>query len=237
MIFQDATASLNPRRSVGKTIAEPLRAAGANDRRTRFRLAAELMEKVGLEPASAFGRRPFEFSSGQCQRISIARALITSPKLLICDEPVSSLDVSVQAQILNLLRKMRARYDLTMLFISHDLAVIKNVSDTVAVMYMGALCEVAPSAVFFPSPLHPYSAILLAAVPGADADKRIYRGSKASAAVAVVPAFASGCHFHARCPYARSRCAKHRPELKEITPERLVACHFPLQSQSAHNSR
>jgi peptide/nickel transport system ATP-binding protein len=145
MIFQDSVASLNPGRKIGKTIEEPLRVLGLADRRGRERLAHEMMRAVGLNPEQMYSRYPFEFSGGQCQRASLARALILNPRLLICDEPVSALDVSVQAQILNLLEKMKRQFELTMLFISHDLAVVKNISDRVAVMYLGKICEIAAS--------------------------------------------------------------------------------------------
>ncbi len=233
MIFQDATASLNPSRSVGKTIAEPLRIDGKTDRRTRYRLAAEMMRDVGLEPATMFGRRPFEFSGGQCQRISIARALITSPRMLICDEPVSSLDVSVQAQILNLLRRIKSRYGLTMLFISHDLSVVKNVSDHVAVMYMGALCEIAPAARFYQSPLHPYAAALLAAVPDPDPDGSMDPVPRIFFDDPDPTPGSTGCRYQPRCRHARPRCAARRPALRQMTGDRQVACHFPLHSSSA----
>ena len=233
MIFQDAAASLNPGRSVGKTIAEPLRAGGETDRRTRYRLAAEVMRDVGLEPATMFGRRPFEFSGGQCQRISIARALITSPRMLICDEPVSSLDVSVQAQILNLLRRIKSRYGLTMLFISHDLSVVKNVSDHVGVMYMGVLCEIAPAEQFYRSPLHPYAAALLAAVPDPGPDRSMDSAHRTTFDNAGPPPGPTGCRYQPRCSHARLRCTVQKPALRQITAHRQVACHFPLHSSSA----
>lgn len=228
MIFQDAAASLNPGRRVGRTIAEPLRVIGGIDRRERLRRARKLMNQVGLDPGQAFGQRPFEFSGGQCQRISIARALITRPRLLVCDEPVSSLDVSVQAQILNLLERMKARYELTMLFISHDLAVVKNVCDRVAVMYLGKLCEIADSQSLYRSPRHPYTAALLAAIPEPD-PWRVHR--KVNLQRAEIPSPASpppGCRFCTRCPKVQDRCMESEPELARIAPGSQVACHFPL---------
>lgn len=228
MIFQNAVASLNPSRSVGKTIAEPLRGSERGNRRNRFRLAARSMKAVGIEPSDAFHRRPFEFSGGQCQRISIARALITSPKLLICDEPVSSLDVSVQAQILNLLRHIRRRYGLTMLFISHDLGVIKNISHRVAVMFKGVLCEVAPSVHFYSSPLHPYSAALLAAVPDPGTDNRVAAPIHTAGCDPQLPTNSTGCPYRERCPAAGPRCARQAPKLQQFVAHRQVACHYPL---------
>jgi peptide/nickel transport system ATP-binding protein len=228
MVFQNAVASLNPSRSVGKTIAEPLRGSERGNRRNRFRLAARSMKAVGIEPSDAFHRRPFEFSGGQCQRFSIARALITSPRLLVCDEPVSSLDVSVQAQILNLLRRLRRRYGLTMLFISHDLGVIKNISHRVAVMFKGALCEVASSGHFYNSPMHPYSAALLAAVPDPDADNRVAVSIQAATCNPQLPTPPSGCPYHERCPVAGPLCDKQAPVLQQIAAHRQVACHYPL---------
>jgi peptide/nickel transport system ATP-binding protein len=228
MIFQNAAAALNPCRGIGKSIAEPLRAAGTCGRRARFEQAARIMAEVDLDPRTFFHRRPFELSGGQCQRAGIARALIASPRLLVCDEPVSSLDVSIQAQILNLLRTMRTRYELTMLFISHDLAVIRNISHRVAVMLAGTLCEASPSAPFYRWPLHPYSRALLAAVPG--------RGGKSlpatpldtphpPTAAALSP---SGCPYSPRCPYVRRRCRERKPRLRPVSRQRQVACHFPL---------
>jgi peptide/nickel transport system ATP-binding protein len=187
-----------------------------------------MMLAVGLEPALSRGRRPYQFSGGQCQRISIARAVITDPKLIICDEPVSALDVSVQAQILNLLQDMKARYGLTLIFIAHDLAVVKNVSDRVIVMYLGKICEVGPPDVMFDHPTHPYTRVLLDAIPVPDPnvrpDERITIGGEIPSPVAPP----SGCRFRTRCPKAQERCANEEPEVREINPGQFVACHFPL---------
>lgn len=228
MIFQDSISSLNPRRKVGETIAAPLRIIGKGDRTERTRRACEMMEAVGLDPAQAFNRRPFQFSAGQCQRISIARALMAEPKLLICDEPVSALDVSVQAQIINLLEDMRVRYGLTMLFISHDLSVIKNVCDQVAVMYLGKLCEIAPSERLYRTPCHPYTAALVSAIPEPDPTRPVSEVRMLTGELPSPTDPPSGCRFRTRCPHAKERCAEFEPPLKEIEPGHHVACHFTL---------
>ena len=229
MIFQDAAASLNPGRGVGKSIAEPLRVRGGTTAKARTHLARRLMEEVGLDPDQDFHKRPFEFSGGQCQRISIARALIAKPQLLICDEPVSSLDVSVQAQILNLLEDIKVHHGLTLFFISHDLAVVKNICDRVAVMYLGKLCEVADSESLFQTPRHPYTAALLAAVPKPETHQGIFStDSLASVELPSPAAPPSGCRFHTRCPKTRERCVEKEPEWVKTTSGRQLACHFPL---------
>ncbi|HYD07467.1 MAG TPA: dipeptide ABC transporter ATP-binding protein, partial [Reyranella sp.] len=168
MIFQDPISSLNPRRRVGDIIAEPLKVWGKGKKEEQARIVEEVLANVGLDPEVSRPKRPHEFSGGQCQRICIARALILEPELVICDEPVSALDVSIRAQILNLLEEMKRRYGLTLLFIAHDLAVVKAVSDRIAVMYLGRLCEVAPSEQLFRRPAHPYTALLLEAIPVPD---------------------------------------------------------------------
>jgi peptide/nickel transport system ATP-binding protein len=228
MIFQDPISSLNPRRKVGDIVAEGLEIWQVGDSASRTAKVDEMLSAVGLDPDTARNRRPHEFSGGQCQRISIARAVITDPKLIICDEPVSALDVSVQAQILNLLEEMKQRYHLTMLFIAHDLAVVKNVSDRVAVMYLGKLCEVGPPDVLYEQPSHPYTAALLAAIPVPDPaappdDSRVLGGEIPSN---LNPP--SGCRFRTRCPKAQDRCADEEPVIREIGPDQYVACHFPL---------
>ncbi len=227
MIFQDSISALNPRRKVGETIAAPLRVPGKTPHTERIQKAREMMSAVGLEPA-LFDHRPFQLSGGQCQRIQIARALMTGPKLLICDEPVSSLDVSVRAQILNLLERLRTRHALTMLFISHDMAVVKNVCDRVGVMYLGKLCEEAPTEALFRSPAHPYSAVLISAVqmPGNAMDFPKTRAGGVDLPTPIDPP--SGCRFHTRCPYARPLCSELEPALRNIALHRQVACHFPL---------
>jgi peptide/nickel transport system ATP-binding protein len=233
MIFQDPISSLNPRRKVFDIVAEPLAIAkAAGDRRAKVN---DLLEAVGLDPASG-ERQPHQFSGGQCQRVSIARSLVLEPELLICDEPVSALDVSVQAQILNLLEDMKARYGLTMLFIAHDLAVVKNISDRVAVMYLGRIVELADAESLYREPRHPYTAALLAAIPVAEP-----RASAASGEAEQLGSEAlhgelpspldppSGCRFRTRCPRADDICAAEVPALIELSPGHRVACHHPLE--------
>jgi len=230
MIFQDPISSLNPRRKVRDIVAEPMAIAGVGTLKERERRVRIALEAVSLDPDRVLDRRPHEFSGGQCQRIAIARALIMEPCLVICDEPVSALDVSVRAQILNLLEDMKARYGLTLLFISHDLAVVKNISDRVAVMYLGRLCELAPSARLYQAPRHPYTAAMMAAIPVMDPDRR---RDPATLLVGELPSPMnppSGCRFRTRCPRAAERCAELEPEWREAEPGHFVACHFPLGS-------
>ena len=227
LIFQDPIASLNPRRRVGDIVAEPLVIAGIKDAGKRKQMVSDVLAAVGLDPALVMERRPHEFSGGQCQRISIARALVLNPDFIICDEPVSALDVSIRAQILNLLEAMKSRYGLTLLFIAHDLAVVKAVSDRVAVMYLGRICEVGPSEQLFASPAHPYTALLISAIPVPDPDMR----PAEAVAVGEPPspiAPPSGCRFRTRCPRADARCAAEVPELRTVAPKQYAACHYPL---------
>jgi peptide/nickel transport system ATP-binding protein len=226
LIFQDPIASLNPRRRIGDIVAEPLVIAGVKDRAERERRVREVLSAVGLDPGLVMGRLPHEFSGGQCQRICIARALILNPEFIICDEPVSALDVSIRAQILNLLEEMKARYGLTLLFIAHDLAVVKAVSDRVAVMYLGRLCEVGPSEQLFARPAHPYTALLIEAIPQPDPDVRPPRSVPIGEPPSPI-APPSGCRFRTRCPKADQRCIDEMPELVPIAPDQLVACHHP----------
>ncbi len=227
LIFQDPIASLNPRRRIGDIVAEPLVIAGYKDAKKRDELVREVLSAVGLDPALVMGRLPHEFSGGQCQRICIARALVLNPEFIICDEPVSALDVSIRAQILNLLEEMKARFGLTLLFIAHDLAVVKAISDRVAVMYLGRLCELGSSEQLFANPAHPYTALLLEAIPVPDPDVRPAQ----SVAVGEPPSPISppsGCRFRTRCPRADRRCSDEVPELRAVAPGQLAACHYPL---------
>ena len=188
----------------------------------------EVLEAVGIDPANG-GRRPHEFSGGQCQRISIARAMVTEPKLVICDEPVSALDVSVQAQIINLLGDMKERYGLTLVFIAHDLAVVKNVADRVIVMYLGKMCEVGNPDDMYAKPAHPYTSALLAAIPVADPDVRPDSDKVLGGEIPSPMHPPSGCRFRTRCPKAQDRCAEEEPQMRELRPKQFVACHFPLE--------
>ena len=225
MIFQDPISSLNPRRTVREIIAEGIRVWGENDSWTLDTIE-ELMEAVGIDPR--YGeRKPHQFSGGQCQRISIARALVLDPKVIICDEPVSALDVSVQAQILNLLEDMKERYGVSLMFISHDLSVVKNISDRVMVMYMGKTCEIAGSDDLFDKPTHHYTRALMAAIPGAEVsvEEQILEGELPSA---INPP--TGCRFNTRCPAATDECRSVEPELREVSVGHYVACHHPVLS-------
>jgi len=230
MIFQDPVSSLNPSRRVRDIVREGIEIwrddAGGNP--LNDTKATELMAAVGLDPAVG-DRRPHELSGGQCQRICIARALVVDPDVLILDEPVSALDVSVQAQILNLLERLRAQFDLTMLFISHDLAVVRNVSDRVLVMYLGRVCEEAPTDELFSTPKHPYSQALLASIPGVDPTTQWGLGQPDELVSGELPSPVnppSGCRFRTRCPLANDRCASEVPRLREIAPGHRVACHY-----------
>jgi peptide/nickel transport system ATP-binding protein len=229
MIFQDPISSLNPRRRIRDIIAEPMATWHQGDREQRQAKVRQLMDAVGLDSDQVGGGRRCQFSGGQCQRISIARALALDPKLLICDEPVSALDVSVQAQILNLLEETKRRYGLTVIFVAHDLAVVKRVSDRVAVMYLGKLCELAGADDLYRQPRHPYTAALLASIPKPDPSARgAQTGSVLTGELPSVIEPPSGCRFRTRCPRAADRCAAEEPALRELAPNHLVACHFPL---------
>ena len=230
VIFQDPVSSLNPRRKVKDIVAEPLAIAGIPRDKREMRVR-KVLRAVGIDPEISMERRPGQFSGGQCQRICIARALILEPKLIICDEPVSALDVSVQAQILNLLEDMKERYRLTLLFISHDLAVVRNISDRVAVMYLGKLCEVAGSDRIYESPAHPYTAGLISVIPNIEASRANRLGGDVLAGEIPSPLNPpSGCRFHTRCKQARGLCKREVPPLRPIGKRHQVACHFPLDS-------
>jgi peptide/nickel transport system ATP-binding protein len=232
MIFQDPISSLNPRRRVKDIVAEPLDCWKSVRGEERQAIVDKLLGEVGIDPIAYGNRYARQFSGGQCQRISIARSLAMRPKMLICDEMVSALDVSVQAQILNLLADLKAEYGLTLLFIAHDLAVVKNVSDRVAVMYLGKICEVGPSDVLYDAPAHPYTKFLLGAALEADPDAPVHsevlEGEPPSP---INPP--SGCRFRTRCPLAQERCAAEEPLLSSIASGHQVACHFPLVARAA----
>ncbi len=223
MIFQDPYSSLNPRMTLLDIVGEPLYVHGVGNLQERTDRVVELLRLVGLRP-EYMRRYPHAFSGGQRQRIGIARALALNPRLIVADEPVSALDVSVQAQILNLLLELQERLRLTCLFVAHDLSVVKHISERVAVMYVGRIVEIAPTQELFASPKHPYTEALLSAVPKPDprlrADRIVLQGEVADPANTP-----SGCHFHPRCRYAQAICREKSPELEEIAPGHFVSCH------------
>ena len=223
MIFQDPYASLNPRRQIGKIIEEPLRIQGVS-REERRKRAMELLEKVGLD-ANSYSKYPHEFSGGQRQRVVIARALALNPELVVADEPVSALDVSIQAQILNLFHDLQEEFGLTYIFIAHDLGVVRHVSDRIAVMYLGKIVELADADSLYDSPAHPYSQALLSANPRMDTDETSTRIILTGDIPNPINR-PSGCSFHPRCPIAKDKCRSEEPPLVQIGT-RQVACHFP----------
>jgi peptide/nickel transport system ATP-binding protein len=224
IIFQDPFTSLNPRKTILQIVSEPLRINGIGNKREQEDRVAELLKLVGLR-AEYMMRFPHAFSGGQRQRIGVARALALNPRFIVADEPVSALDVSVQAQVLNLLKSLQQTLDLTYLFISHDLSVVKHVSSRIAVMYVGKLVETGGSRDLFVKPLHPYTEALLASVP--KPDPRAGRSDFTLEGEVADPANPPpGCCFHPRCRYAQPICAEQEPELREIEPGRTVACHF-----------
>jgi oligopeptide/dipeptide ABC transporter ATP-binding protein len=231
MIFQDPYGSLNPRRRVGSIIGDPFAVHGIADGAERRRRVQDLMKLVGLNPEH-YNRYPAAFSGGQRQRIGVARAIALRPKLIVCDEPVSALDVSIQAQVINLLADLQGELGVAYLFISHDLSVVRQVSDRVAVMYLGQIVETAPAAQLYDRPRHPYTAALLSAAPPADPDaadrrRRILLTGDVPSPLAPPP----GCRFHPRCPIAQQRCSVEAPALiarDPADPAHLTACHFPL---------
>ena len=234
MVFQDPFASLNPRHSVGRIVGEPIQVHGLSDgRRELGRKVGELLERVGL-PADASRRYPHEFSGGQRQRIGLARALAVNPAFIVCDEPVSALDVSIQAQIVNLLEELQEELGLTYLFIAHDLAVVRHISDRIAVMYLGGIVEVSSADELYEKPLHPYTISLLSAIP--IPDPAVERARSRIFLAGDLPSPANppaACRFHTRCPFVQpTRCREERPELQELSSRHFVACHWAREIQS-----
>ncbi len=237
IVFQDPFASLNPRHTIAGIITEPLRVHGMSSRRERLTRAQELLGLVGVA-ASALERYPHEFSGGQRQRIGIARALASNPAFVVLDEPVSALDVSIQSQILHLLLDLQQRFGLTYLFIAHDLAVVGQMSDRVAVMYLGQIVEMATAADLFRQPLHPYTLALLSAVPYPDPEiERRHRRIILSGEVPSPVHPPAGCRFHTRCPIATDRCRAEVPPLRRLSSGHDVACHFAETSQELVSQR
>jgi peptide/nickel transport system ATP-binding protein len=227
MIFQDPISSLNPRRNVRDIVLEPLSIWKRGTAAEQLAAVDKILEHVGIDPQRAAESKPHQFSGGQCQRISIARSLVLNPQMIICDEPVSALDVSVQAQVVNLLEDLKKQFELTLIFIAHDLAVVKNISDRIAVMYLGKICEVSSSDDLYRNPAHPYTDVLLSSIPVPDptvAVKKVVVDGEPPSPVSP-PA---GCRFNPRCPNASDRCRSEEPKLREIEPAHFVACHHPL---------
>ncbi len=224
LVFQDPLSSLNPRMSIGVSVAEPLRFHAIGTRAERLARAKELLQVVGLDP-NAFDRYPHEFSGGQCQRVAIARALILRPKLVVLDEPVSALDVSIRAQILGLLLDLQAQFNLTYLFISHDLSVVKRMCDRTAVLYLGKIVELADSERLYREPLHPYTQALISAIPSNDPTTgRVHELGFIEGDVPSAIDPPKGCRFHTRCPFKMDICSQSEPPLNEVATGHKVAC-------------
>ena len=230
LVAQDPAAAVNPLRTVRKILEEPLRVWQRDSQAGWDDQVSAMLDAVGLDPDVVADRRPHELSGGQLQRVCVARAIMLRPKLLVADEPIASLDVSIQAQILNLLLDLREQLGLAMLLIAHDLAAVRAVSDRVAVMYLGKLCEVGPVADIYRSPAHPYTQALLASVP-----RMSQRGTVPAQLRGDVPsplAPPSGCRFRTRCPLATDLCAQEEPAIREVAPGRLVACHYVTEAEA-----
>lgn len=225
IVFQDPFGSLNPRMTARRIISEPMIIAGTMDRAAREARLEELLERVGLS-ASMANRYPHQFSGGQRQRIGIARALALTPRFLVCDEAVSALDLSIQAQIVNLLMDLQKELGLTMLFVAHDLQVVRYISDRVAVMYLGRIVELAPTEALYAHPAHPYSQKLLGAAPGLASRRRQTRAAKVPVEMPNPISPPLGCHFHPRCPMATDHCRRESPKLRRLPDGRDVACHL-----------
>ena len=224
MVFQDPYASLNPRQKVGEMIAEPLRVHGlAKGRAEILRRVDKVLDEVGLDPAYK-ERYPHQFSGGQRQRIGLARALIVNPRFLVCDEPIAALDVSIQAQVINLFMDLRDEHDFTYLFISHDLSVVRHIADRVAIMYLGRLVELAPTSELFAAPAHPYTQALLAEIPSVKRRRRKFEPIRGELPSPLHPP--SGCTFHPRCPHATAKCREEAPAFRRIGSRRFSACHL-----------
>jgi oligopeptide/dipeptide ABC transporter ATP-binding protein len=234
MVFQDPFSSLDPSWRVHQIVEEPLVAFSVGDRAARRRRVAEVLELAGLDPQRHARRRPRELSGGQAQRVAIARALALDPALIICDEAVSSLDMLIRAQVLNLFERLRSELRLSYLFIAHDLSLVKHVSDRVAVMYLGKLCEIGPATALYREPRHPYTLALLASIPSPDPRAK---PAELDATVHGEPASPidppSGCRFRTRCPRARERCALEEPTLRQLGADHFAACHFPVSEPQA----
>ena len=226
MIFQDPISSLDPRMTVRQIVEEPLWIWSKGSEDERFEKVKSLLNNVGLDPSLVLDRKSYEFSGGQCQRISIARSLALDPKMLICDEPVSALDVSIQAQILNLLNDMKERYGLTLIFISHDLSVVKAVSSRIMVMYLGKVCEIGTTDEIYANPKHHYTSALISSVPVPDPTHKRERTPIVGEPPSPVDP-PSGCRFRTRCPAATELCATEEPMLRLAAEGHFVACHHP----------